>query len=258
LNFYRTAGRESVNYYRAGRRAGAIEIEGKKVPVALVENNNDGVFTKDSAKPVWLIINEIRVDARKPFRYESGTYEADLSPDGSRLAIRRSNTELPAPPKPLPDSEPVLPPGTVAPDFTAEKWGGGALKLSDYRGKILVLDLWATWCGPCLAAMPHLEELYKKTKGTDVEVLALNVLDDKAAYEKWVPANRHRYTFPVALDPAGRGDSSIARSLFKVRGIPTTFVIDKEGKVAATIVGYSTGDKRIEEALEKLGAKLAP
>jgi len=86
-------------------------------------------------------------------------------------------------------------------------------------------------------------------------VLALNVFDDKQAYDQWVPANK-QYTFQFAYDPAGRDASSIAKSKYMVSGIPTTYIIDRDGKIAASIVGFDgLDDKRIEQALDKLGVK---
>jgi thiol-disulfide isomerase/thioredoxin len=149
---------------------------------------------------------------------------------------------------------PLLAVGTPAPDFTIPKWGGGDLNLAAYRGKIVILDFWATWCGPCQMSMPHVEEMYKATKDKDVVVLGVCVWDTKEAYDAWVPKNQSKYTFTFGFDPAGRGAKSIASSLYQVSGIPTTYVIDREGKVAAALVGFNAGgDTRLAEALGKLG-----
>jgi len=87
--------------------------------------------------------------------------------------------------------------------------------------------------------------------------LALCVSDTKASYDKWVPENEGKLKFQFAFDPAGQDRSkSISANLFKVSGIPTTYIIDKDGKVAASIVGYDTGDTRVEEALKRLGVKI--
>lgn len=152
-----------------------------------------------------------------------------------------------------PERPALLAAGTLAPDFTVEKWGGGDLKLSDYRGKVVIVDFWATWCGPCQQSMPHIEQVYKKTKDKNVVTLGVCVWDEKKAYEDWMPKNLSKYTFLFGFDPAGRGAENVAQKLYKVSGIPTTYVIDKEGKVAAAIVGFSPGDTRLEEALAKLG-----
>jgi len=150
----------------------------------------------------------------------------------------------------------LLAPGTPAPDFTVEAWGGGQTKLSDYKGQVVVLDFWASWCPPCRASMPHLQKVHQAVKDQKVAVLALCVLDTRQGYEEWMNDNHGKYTFDFAYDPAGRKPNSIASKSYKVAGIPTTYIIDKDGKVAASVEGFSgEEDRRIEDALAKLGVK---
>ena len=158
-----------------------------------------------------------------------------------------------------PYSEPkMLAVGTPAPDFAVLAPDGKTVHLSDYKGKVVVLDFWATWCGPCQRSMPHLENVYQQVKDEDVAVLGVCVWDEKSAYATWVTKNiGTKYHFPVAFDPAGRGKNSVAGSLYKVTGIPTQYVIDKEGKVAASTFGYDDGDSRLEVNLAKLGVAVS-
>lgn len=153
----------------------------------------------------------------------------------------------------------LLAAGTTAPDFTVDGYETGKpLQLSDFKGKVVVLDFWATWCPPCRASMPHLEKVYQATKNQDVVVLAVCVSDERDAYAKWVPQNKDKYSYTFAYDPSGRdpAKSHFSREKYNVSGIPTTYIIDKNGKIVEGIVGYAgESDTHIEKALAKIGVK---
>ena len=157
------------------------------------------------------------------------------------------------------ESEP-LQPGVAAPDFVSKDATGQEIHLGKIKNKIVVLDFWATWCGPCMKSMPHTQEVAKKYKDQDVIVLAVCTSDTSANFAKWVAAKRSLYpNISFTCDPNERGsatyDDRAAQKLYGVRGIPTQFVIGKDGKIAGTFVGYHDGDDRLEKALAKLGVK---
>ena len=153
-----------------------------------------------------------------------------------------------------------LQPGADAPDFVSKDATGQEIHLGKIKNKIVVLDFWATWCGPCMKSMPHTQEVAKKYKDQDVIVLAVCTSDTRANFTKWVAAKHSVYpNISFTCDPNERGSATYAdrasQKLYGVKGIPTQFVIGKDGKIAGTFVGYEDGDDRLEKALAKLGVK---
>ena len=122
-------------------------------------------------------------------------------------------------------------------DFTLTNLEGKTVKLSDYRGKIVVLDFWATWCGPCREALPHMQELVNQYKGSDVEFFFINTQENKKAEETRKNVSKfiadHKYNLNVLFD----FEDSVSRN-YKVQGIPTEIIIDKEGNIISRSEGY--------------------
>jgi len=153
-----------------------------------------------------------------------------------------------------------LQPGAIAPDFVSKDPTGQEIRLRNIKDKIVVLDFWATWCGPCMKSMPHAQALAKKFKDQDVVVLAVCTSDTRANFLQWVRGKRAAYpNISFTCDPHEKGSATYgeraSQKLYGVRGIPTQFVIGKDGKIAATFVGYKDGDDRLEKALASLGVK---
>ena len=151
-----------------------------------------------------------------------------------------------------PDSEPaLLAPGTAAPDITAVSPAGKTVHLSDYKGKVVVLDMWATWCPPCQASLPHTNEVAKKFAPKGVTVLAVCVSDTKEAFDGWLPKHKDYSSITFAFDPSGRSKPSEVNKLYHVSGIPTQYIIGKDGKIVTSFVGYGGPTSDLADALTK-------
>ncbi len=137
--------------------------------------------------------------------------------------------------------------GKPAIDFTLKDLSGGEATISDLKGNVVVLDFWATWCGPCIQAMPHLQKLYEAYKDDGLLVYGVNQEDPQKPAE-FLEAGG--YTFPTFIN------AKTAFVRYHISGIPATYVIDRDGTLVNHIVGYGgEDDKRLEEALEKALAK---
>ncbi|MBM4061578.1 MAG: redoxin domain-containing protein [Planctomycetes bacterium] len=162
---------------------------------------------------------------------------------------------------PLAAQKALLADGAVAPDFVSVDLAGKEVALRDFAGKVVVLDFWATWCGPCLQSLPHVQEVAALQKPNGVVVLAVCTGDTRAKFTDWVQKNAAKYPDVLfACDPHDRGgdtfDERASKKLYHVSGLPTKFVIGKDGKVAMGIVGHEAGDTRLEAGLARAGVPI--
>jgi peroxiredoxin len=121
--------------------------------------------------------------------------------------------------------------GASAPDFVLKSVDGSDVRLSDYKGKVVLLNFWATWCPPCRSEMPSIESLSKKMKGYDFVILAVSIDGFETSRLNSMVSPNH-YTFTILHDP----DKKVA-DVYLISGIPTTFIIDKEGTIVDKSVG---------------------
>jgi thiol-disulfide isomerase/thioredoxin len=128
--------------------------------------------------------------------------------------------------------------GAQAPDFTVTAPDGRTEHLSDYHGKVVVLDFWATWCGPCQQEMPLTTALAKKYADRNVVILGICTSDKKASFLKWVA--QHPEYRPIHFVYDGEeGDKSIEQALYHCKEVPVQYIISADGKVAAADVGLT-------------------
>ncbi len=157
-------------------------------------------------------------------------YAADkrsqIQPAIDRIFASMSYT---APESYLDPTQEGLEPGQLAPEFTLSGLEGQEISLSEYRGKVIFMNLWASWCGPCHREAPALQSYYE-SYGGKFEILAVNVGETEVEARGFV--NQYGLTFPVLLDPTER-----VSKLYELRGYPTTYIIGRDGVVLEVIVG---------------------
>jgi peroxiredoxin len=129
-----------------------------------------------------------------------------------------------------------LDPPVPAPEFSLPGLTGQTVRLSDYRGRIVVMEFWATWCGVCRQTMPSLELLYRRYRDRGVEVLLVDMGEEPKRVKRWAGS---RFESTIVLDERNR-----AARAYGVSGIPALFVIDAMGLIRYTKTGYGGGLER--------------
>lgn len=121
--------------------------------------------------------------------------------------------------------------GNYAPNFTLKDMEGKDISLKDYRGKVVFLNFWATWCKPCEAEMPSMEQIYQDYKDEGFKIMAISV--DKGNLDKVEPFVKKRgLSFPVFLDPSHKIEDA-----YRIKFTPTTLLIDRKGVIKKVIFG---------------------
>jgi peroxiredoxin len=121
--------------------------------------------------------------------------------------------------------------GIPAPDFTFPGLDGKMVSLSDYKGKVVLVNIWATWCPPCVSEMPSMEKLYNKFKRENFEILAVSI--DEPGPKAVAPfMEKTSLTFPALIDSKGA-----IKPVYRITAIPESFIIDKQGLLIKKIVG---------------------
>lgn len=142
-----------------------------------------------------------------------------------------------------------------SPSFSLKGVDGKIVNLSDLKGKIVIVDFWATWCAPCKASFPTLQKIYQKySSNKNVLILAVNTWEKITGEEKeknvYKFIKENNYSFTVLFDLEERNKSIAAQ--FGVEGIPTKFIIDKEGNIQFKEVGFNGEKEMMDEMIAQI------
>ena len=142
--------------------------------------------------------------------------------------------------KPIEDNTPSTTGGNPAPAFTLQDLNGNNVSLSDFQGKVVILDFWATWCPPCVKEIPHFIELYEQYKDKGFVMVGIS-LDQAGISVVKSFAQKYQINYPILMT-----DGRVDKAYGGIQSIPTTFVIDSAGSISKKYVGYI--DKAVFEA----------
>ncbi len=135
--------------------------------------------------------------------------------------------------------------GMPAADFNLMDLDGKARALTDYRGKVVLLNFWATWCKPCTTEMPAMQSAYERLKDKGLVVVAVNELEDEGRVREHI--NEYGHTFPVLLDRKNE-----VANLYGVFGLPVTVFIDGNGVVQEYVKGSLLTEQKIQDVFDRL------
>lgn len=137
--------------------------------------------------------------------------------------------------------------GKHAPDIALTDVQGSLKRLSDQKGKVVLVDFWASWCGPCRKANPALLKLYSKYRQNGFEIFGVSIDDDKAAWKKAI--TRDKITWIQVNDREGWDGP--AATAYKIEQIPTSYLLDKSGTIVAVDPSHEDLEKKVVELLKK-------
>lgn len=182
-------------------------------------------------RPIWLIL---LLNIALATSLVSGVYLL-------RWYLDRANTP---PPRVVGQAIQV---GAPAPDFTLPRLGGGDVRLSDYRGQVVLVNFWATWCGPCRAEMPEIEHAYRAYRDAGFVAIGVNQLEPEPEVRAFV--DKYQLTWLFVLDQ----DGAVSQR-WSVLGIPQSYLIDREGKIVKSWLG-PLSRQELEHELQRLGLR---
>jgi peroxiredoxin len=191
------------------------QTPGDDVPFAEDEGPEPEVTRHSSRKAMWLAMGAVALALGLIW----------LAPGVGHFDEPSSTSEISG------DPDDAKATGQVAPmHFTLKDMNGADVNLASFKGKVVLINFWATWCPPCLEEMPAMERLYRQHREVGFTLVAVSVDADSKLVAPFVTA--HKFTFPVALDPS----MSMANT-YGVRALPSTFIVARDGTLAALAIG---------------------
>ena len=172
----------------------------------------------------------------------------------SQPAPTTTNASQPAaPPPPVAEPPAPAPPigvsiGNLAPDFQLTTFTGDNISLWGLRGKPVLLNFWATWCGPCKFEMPFLQQIHESYSDKGLVLLAVDFGEKPDKIQKFMDTNNVTLTMPMPMDTDGK----VTTKTYLVGALPTTFLIDKEGIIRQKVIGAFANKEAIENELKKI------
>ncbi len=232
------------------KRRGQIVFESGGTPLSFILTGSSGIYNGDYEQIAFDLDNDGEFDPKvesyllfeKYVNIGEITYEFEVNRYGRSITL-----------KPLVEKRParaILEPGYPAPDFAFVDIEGNRRRLSDYRGKVVLLDFWGTWCGPCVSAVPRLVALYEKYDARGFEILGIATNDTPEKLKAFTAEKQMRW--PQTTE----GDKGPIATLYRIRGWPSYFLIGAEGNIIVASPGG--GDIDIEAALAKLFGEKEP
>ena len=223
---------QAVSFYNNSYRSGKIRLSEKRYEMAIQDVDGNGIYN-DSTDAFIIDINQ---DSKLDWNYDSPeyylqnnlfnidnvTYEISyVTPSGDELGIKKSKRYV--------SPKGILEEGQTAPTFKCKDIYGNEVSLNDNISEYILLDFWATWCGPCVAEIPYLKEAYNKHKEKNFEIIGINYDKDLQLLKKFIKDKQISWKqisdFPF--------DSGPIAKQYRVLALPTTYLVDKNGKILA-------------------------